>query len=107
LASKLLVQSFPKERKNMSDKVTTVSNQITTQTLIYLPAVLAGVQVAEASQASGADKAQAVVDAVIAGSGAVAQIPGAPPQVAAVSGLVNLAVSILNALGVFKHKAVV
>lgn len=85
----------------MTDTVQAVS-MIDTQVATYAPAVIAGVQAAEHSGASGNDKKQAVIDAVLAGSQAA---EGAPvPQVAAIAGLVNLVVSIFNSLGIFKHK---
>lgn len=76
---------------------------INTQTLAFLPSVLAGVHAAEQSNADGATKSQAVVNAIIAGSGSLAA--GSNPDVVGIAALVNLTVSILNALGVFKHKA--
>ncbi len=85
-------------------KVAVGVEKITAQTMVYLPAVMAGVMVAQESDAAGADKHAAVLDAVIAGSGALAGAAGANPDVAAVSGLINLAVSILKALGVFKRR---
>lgn len=76
---------------------------ITTQTLTYTPAVIAGVQAAETSLASGPSKQQAVINAILAGSQAAEGVPN--PNVAAIAALVNLTVSIFNALGLFKHKA--
>lgn len=80
-------------------------NTITTQTLSYAPAVIAGVQAAELSGASGETKAQAVVNAVLAGSGAAESATN--PNVAGIASLVNLFVSIFNATGLFSHKATV
>lgn len=85
----------------MSDVTGTV-NQITADIVQYTPAVVAGVQAAEQSSASGQDKKQAVLDAIQAGSAAASSIP--VPQVAAIAGLINLVVSIFNSLGIFKHK---
>jgi hypothetical protein len=88
----------------------TVTNQITAETLAYAPAVLAGIQAAEqaAPLAPGSSKQAAVVSAVLqgveVGSGALES--SSNPTVAGVAGLVNLFVSILNSLGVFKHTAV-
>jgi hypothetical protein len=80
-------------------------NSITTQTVSYAPAVLAGIQAAEATQAGGASKQAAVVQAVLngveVGSGDLAQ--SSNPTVAGVAALVNLFVSIFNSLGIFKH----
>ncbi len=64
---------------------------ITQAELALLPAVLAGVQIAEASGAPGDQKYQAVIQALGSAS------PG-------ISALVNLAVGILNSLGAFRHK---
>ena len=86
----------------MSTTPSPIITQITTQTLAYAPAVLAGIQVAEQSTASGASKQQAVVNAVLAGSGALEAAPNA--NVAGIAALVNLFVSIFNSLGLFNHK---
>lgn len=80
----------------------TAVTAITTQTLAYAPAVLAGVSVAEQSNAPGATKLQAVVNGVLGTSQALESAPN--PDVAGISALVNLFVSILNATGVFSHK---
>lgn len=85
--------------------VATTVNQITSVELQFVPAVLAGVQAAEATGAPGHAKAQAVIDGVIAGSGALAGQAGVQPTVAGIAALVNLTVSILNALGIFKKKS--
>jgi hypothetical protein len=83
--------------------IETSVNHITAETLAYTPAIIAAMQAAESTQASGEKKQQAVVNAIIAGSAALAQ--GAPkPNVQAVAGLVNLFASIFNGLGVFKKK---
>lgn len=84
--------------------VTTITNE----TLQYAPAVLAGVQAAEtATGATGQSKHDAVLNGVLAGiqvgSGALAQ--ASTGQVAAISGLINLFVSIFNSLGIFKHNS--
>lgn len=81
---------------------TSTVNTITSDVASFTPAVLAGVQAAEQSTASGADKKQAVLNAIQAGSAEGTKI--AIPQVAAISGLIDLVVSIFNALGVFSHK---
>jgi len=84
---------------------TNTINQITAAELQYAPAVLAGVQAAEVSGASGSAKAQAVIDGIMTGAGALAQTQGIPPSVSGIAALVNLTVSILNALGVFRKKS--
>lgn len=86
----------------MADITSTV-NAITANEIAYAPAVLAGVQVAETSSASGASKAQAVINGIISGSLALESAP--QPSVAGIAALVNLTVNILNALGIFSHKA--
>jgi flagellar biosynthesis protein FliQ len=88
-----------------SSGVSTLStvNTITNETLTYAPAVLAGVQVAETTGASGSSKLQAVVNGVLAASQAGEAVPNA--TVAGISALVNLVVSIFNATGIFSHKA--
>lgn len=85
--------------------VTTITNE----TLQYAPAVIAGIQAAETAAqqtaATGAQKHDAVLNGVLAGiqvgSGALAQ--SGTGQVAAISGLINLFVSIFNSLNLFKH----
>lgn len=76
---------------------------ITTDVSAYAPAVLAGVQAAELSNAPGTSKLQAVVNGVLGTTGALET--SANPNVAGVAALANLFVGILNALGVFTHKA--
>jgi hypothetical protein len=75
---------------------------ITTDTLTYTPAVIAGVQAAEVTGASGPTKLQAVVNGVLAGSAALEATPNS--NVAAIAALTNLIVSIFNATGIFSHK---
>ena len=75
--------------------------QIDSQIMAYTPAVMAGVTAAEASSQSGSNKKQAVLSAIQAGTKVGETIP--VPQVAAISGLIDLVVSIFNALGIFKH----
>lgn len=80
-------------------------NTITTGVVQYAPAVIAGIQAAEATgTVSGQSKQAAVVSAVLngveVGSGALENSPN--PTVAGVASLVNLFVSIFNALGIFK-----
>lgn len=79
---------------------------ITTNELQYAPAVLAGVQVAEAAgvNATGAEKAQAVLNGILEGSQVLATTPTVPPSVAGIAALINLSVSIINAFGLFGHK---
>ncbi len=85
-----------------ADPVVSTVNDITSQIVTYTPAVAAAVQAAEMTGASGQSKKQAVLNAIQAGSQLAAGVP--QPQVAAISSLVNLVVSIFNALGVFSHK---
>lgn len=87
--------------------VTSTVTNITTQVASFTPAVLAAVQAAESVPgASGPDKQRAVVQAVLVGveigSQALESHPN--PVVASVALLVNLVVSVLNSLGVFKRK---
>lgn len=82
--------------------VTAKVNVITTQTLAYAPAVLAGIQAAELSAASNETKLQSVVNGVLAGSGALESSTN--PEVAGIAALTNLFVSIFNATGIFSHK---
>lgn len=74
---------------------------ITSNTLSYAPAVVAGVQAAEITGASGATKQQAVINGILAGSQALEIAPN--PNVAAIAALINLFVSIFNATGIFHH----
>lgn len=83
--------------------VATSTGAITTQTLQYLPAVLAGVQTAEVSGATGQGKLNAVLQGIQAGSGLAAGSANA--DVAGIATLINLVVSIFNATNVFKKKA--
>lgn len=84
-------------------------NTITTGVVSYAPAVIAGIQAAEATgTASGQSKQAAVVSAVLngveVGSGALENSTNS--TVAGVAALVNLFVSIFNSLGIFKHATV-
>lgn len=81
--------------------------QITQQIPNYIPAAIAAVQVVEAvaPTASGADKQQAAVNAIIAGSGVLATSANVPGAVSAIAGLVDIVVSIMNAFGVFSHES--
>lgn len=76
-------------------------NDITNQIVAYTPAVIAGVQAAEVTGVSGASKLQAVIAGIQEGSQIAEGIP--VPAVSAIAGLVNLVVSIFNAVGLFKH----
>jgi hypothetical protein len=80
-------------------------NQIDTQAATYAPAAIVGIQAAEAAGlatgATGQQKAQAVLDGILAGARVAEGVP--VPQVAAIAGLIDLCVSIFNALGVFNH----
>jgi N-acetylglucosamine-6-phosphate deacetylase len=84
-----------------------VTSLITADTLAFAPAVLAGVSAAEtaAPLAPGTTKQAAVVNAVLQGIqvGSGELETSANPTVAGVATLVNLFVSIFNALKVFKH----
>lgn len=82
----------------LTSKVQTIS----ADTLQYAPIVIAAMQAAELSTANGDSKKQAVVNAVIQGSGQIAS--DSNPNVAAIGSLVNLFASIFNALGIFQHK---
>ena len=85
--------------------VATTVTTIDTQTLTYLPAVIAGMQAAELTGASVDSKKQAVLNAVIAGSTVLASSPN--PNVAAIAGMIDLFASIFTALGFFRKKAAV
>lgn len=80
---------------------------INTGVVQYAPAVLAGIQAAEATGATGPSKQAAVVSAVLngveVGSGDLVSSPN--PTVAGVAALVNLFVTIFNSLNIFKHTA--
>ncbi len=77
-------------------------NQIDTETLAYAPTAIAGILAAEQTAASGGSKKQAVIDGILAGAKVGETVP--IPQVAAISGMIDLFVSIFNALGLFRHK---
>jgi hypothetical protein len=87
--------------------VTSTITNIDTQTIRYAPAIILGVQAAEAAGvatgATGDQKAAAVLAGILAGARVAEGIP--VPQVAAIAGLIDLTVSIFNALGVFNHVA--
>lgn len=83
--------------------VTSTVNAIDAQALQYAPAAIAGIHAAELSSASGANKKQAVIDGILAGAKIGETVP--VPQVAAISAMIDLFVSIFNALGIFKKKA--
>lgn len=80
-----------------------IISAITLATVNYSPAVLAGIQAAEASKASGSTKLQAVVNGVLGTTGALET--NTNPNVAAVSALANFFVGIANATGMFNHGA--
>jgi len=90
----------------MSNLNSTVAT-ITQNELLYAPAVLAGVQAAEAvaADAPGHAKADAVLTGIMTGSAALATNKATPPSVAGIAALINLSVSILNALGIFRKAA--
>jgi hypothetical protein len=81
--------------------VVSTVNQIDFATVQFAPAVLSGIQAAEQSSHSGENKKQAVLDGILAGAKAGENIP--IPAVAAISGMIDLFVSIFNALGLFHH----
>lgn len=87
--------------------VTTITNE----TLQYAPAVIAGIQAAELTGATGQSKQAAVVSSVLngveVGSGVLESSPN--PTVAGVALLVNMFVSIFKALnfGPFKQSPAV
>ncbi len=92
--------------------VVTTVNGITGQIVSYTPALVqsvrAAVEVAESvPEVTGPQKQRAVVAAVLEGVevGSQALETHSNPTVAAVALLVNLVVSVLNSLGVFKRKA--
>lgn len=86
-----------------------VTTLITTDTLKYAPAALAGVAAAESAAplAPGTSKQAAVVNAVLQGVqvGSGVLETSTNPTVAGVATLVNLIVSIFNDLNVFRHAA--
>ena len=77
-------------------------NQINEQVTTYAPLVMAGIQAAEQSTMSGANKKQAVLDGIQSASGTLAA--STKPDVAAIGAMINMFVSIFNALGIFKKK---
>ncbi len=83
---------------------TSTINAINTQTLAFLPAVIAGIQVAEAAdaEAPGEAKLQAVLAGIGQGAGVLAG--SANPNIAGIAQLTSLAVLIFNLLGKFKKK---
>lgn len=87
-------------------KIETTVGQITQQVATYVPSAIAAVQVIEAAGTglSGPQKQQLAVQAIIAGTGALASSPDANKTASGFAALVNLTVSILNMLGVFSHK---
>lgn len=92
---------------------TSVITQINTQTLNYLPSVLAGIQAAEAASSAivaaggtaptGQDKLNVVLAGISAGSSALAVSANQTvAQTAELINLISLSVSIFNGLGLFK-----
>jgi hypothetical protein len=77
---------------------------ITTDTLQYAPLALSAVTGVEAAAAGlpGETKSQIAINMVLAAAQTGEAVP--VPQVQAVSALVALLVSILNATGMFSHK---
>jgi len=88
--------------KPRPSSVVAATTKINNQVLAYAPAAIAAIQAAETSDLSGAAKRQAVIDGILAGARA-----GETSQnvnVAAISGMIDLIVSVLNATGVFKKR---
>lgn len=83
--------------------LTTLINQIDSAALANLPLAFNAVTAIEAAAKPlpGESKAQLAANVVLAGAAAAQGVP--IPAVQAVSGLVALIVSILNATGVFNH----
>jgi hypothetical protein len=83
----------------------TITQKIEQSIASYLPATLAAVLAVEAAahQLPGTTKLQTVVNVVLAASQAAEGVP--VPGVAAIAGLANLLVSILNSTGVFNKGA--
>lgn len=92
---------------------TSVIAQINTQTLNYLPSVLAGIQAAEAASSAivaaggaaptGQDKLNVVLAGISTGSGALeGSANNTVAQTAELVNLISLSVSIFNGLGLFK-----
>jgi hypothetical protein len=82
--------------------ITSVVNQIDTQTLAFAPMAMAGIIAAQQTAAAGADKKQAVMDGILAGAKVGETV--ANPNVAAISGMIDMFVSIFKALNVFGFK---
>jgi hypothetical protein len=82
-----------------------IVSQIEASIAAFLPTTLAAVLAVEATAHStpGQSKLQTVLNVVMATTGVAEQVP--VPSVAAVAGLANLLVTILNATGVFNHGA--
>ncbi|MGH7184514.1 MAG: hypothetical protein ACREJN_21420 [Nitrospiraceae bacterium] len=80
--------------------VQTTVDQINTQTLAFAPAVAAGIMAAETTGASGASKHDAVLDAIQASSAELAGLSKDHANIASISGMINMFVSIFKALKV-------
>jgi hypothetical protein len=92
----------PAQPQATTDAVSAMAAQVNA----YLPAVVAGVHIAQTvTSASNEAKKQAVIDSVLEFSQVAEGIP--IPQVALIALLVNQTVSILKALGIFGHKKAV
>lgn len=80
-------------------------DQATNQTMVYAPLALSAVTSIEqaAAQLPGETKSQMAVNIILAGAAAAQNVP--IPSVEAAATLVSIFVGILNATGVFKHKA--
>lgn len=82
-----------------------ITDQINQEIAKYLPVTLTAVLATEtaAHAQAGATKLQNVVNAVMAGTQVAEGVP--VPQVAAIAGLANLLVTLLNSFGIFNHGA--
>lgn len=87
---------------------TSLVTTITSDTLQYAPAVIAGIQAAELAGGTGQAKHTAVLNGILTGVqvGSAALAQSSTGQVQAISSLINLFVSIFNSLGLFKHSTI-
>lgn len=93
---------------SVTNTATNITNQIVSYSPALVQSVRAAVEVAETvPDATGPQKQRAVVSAVLTGIevGSQALETHPNPAVASVALLINLVVSVLNSLGVFKRKA--
>jgi hypothetical protein len=78
--------------------ITATINQIDTATLQYAPMAIGGIIAAQTSAAGGSTKKAAVLNGILAGAKIGEMVP--VPQVAAISTMIDLFVSIFKALHV-------